>query len=151
MFGVEMRTCAPADQYAEAVGTGIEVGGEISADDIAKSLSQLKTDDVLGRKFLLYRRVCRSYSASRIHDACHEQGARLWRGTEVTGVSTDGTAWPLLPRHATIATRGVVNAAGAWAASDCEDGWHRSACVRYGVLLVPDERSVLSAQRADDH
>ncbi|MGZ4816639.1 MAG: NAD(P)/FAD-dependent oxidoreductase [Terriglobales bacterium] len=102
-------------QKQEAAGLKVE---KLSAEDIQKSFPLLKTDDVLGGNFCPTDGFVDPYSAmTGFMTKASEQGARLWRGTEVTGISLDcnGVAAVNTSRE-TIATRNVVNAAGAWAA-----------------------------------
>ena len=99
----------------EAAGLKVH---KLSAEDIRKSYPLLKTDDVLGGNFCPTDGFVDPYSAMvGFMTKASEQGARLWRGTEVTGISLDcnGVATVNTSRE-TIATRNVVNAAGAWAA-----------------------------------
>jgi sarcosine oxidase subunit beta len=102
-------------QKQEAAGLKVQ---KLSADDIRKTFPLLKTDDVLGGNFCPTDGFVDPYSAMvGFMTKASEQGAKLWRGTEVTGISLDcnGVAAVNTSRE-TIATRNVVNAAGAWAA-----------------------------------
>ena len=100
----------------EAAGLKVD---KLSADDIRKSFPLLNTDDVLGGNFCATDGFVDPYSAmvGFMTKAC-DQGARLWRGTDVTGITVDcnGVAAVNTSRES-IATRAVVNAAGPWAAS----------------------------------
>jgi sarcosine oxidase, subunit beta len=103
-------------QKQEAAGLKVE---KLSGDDIRKSFPLLKTDDVLGGNFCATDGFVDPNSAMvGFMTRASEQGAKLWRGTDVTGISLDcnGVAAVNTSRE-TIATRNVVNAAGAWAAS----------------------------------
>ena len=103
-------------QKQEAAELKVE---KLAADDIRKLYPLLKTDDVLGGNFCPTDGFVDPYSAMvGFMTKASEQGAKLWRGTNVIGVSTDcnGVAAVNTSRE-TIATRHVVNAAGAWAAS----------------------------------
>jgi sarcosine oxidase, subunit beta len=103
-------------QKQEAAGLHVE---KLSADDIRKTYPLLNTDDVLGGNFCPTDGFVDPYSAMvGFMTKAAEQGARLWRGTEVTGISLDcnGVAAVNTSRE-TIATRNLVNAAGAWATS----------------------------------
>jgi sarcosine oxidase, subunit beta len=98
---------------------GLTTVEKISVDEIAKRYPQLRTDDVLGGNFCSADGFVDPYSAMNGFMAkASENGARLWRGTEVTGINRDnqGVAGVQTSREA-ISTRKVVNAAGAWAAS----------------------------------
>jgi len=103
-------------QKQEAAGLKVE---KLSAEEIRKSYPLLRTDDVLGGNFCGTDGFVDPNSAMvGFMTKAAEQGAKLWRGTEVTGISIDcnGVAAVNTSRE-TIATRNVVNAAGAWAAS----------------------------------
>ncbi|HWR15546.1 MAG TPA: FAD-dependent oxidoreductase [Terriglobales bacterium] len=97
---------------------GLNTVEKLSADTIAKSFPLLRTDDVLGGNFCSTDGFVDPYSAmTGFMTRAAEQGAKLWRGTEVTGIASDcnGIASVLTSRD-TISTRTVINAAGAWAA-----------------------------------
>ena len=107
-----------ATNMQKQVEMGLRSVEKISADDIAKTYPLLKTDDVLGGNFCSTDGFVDPYSAMiGFMTRASEQGARLWRGTEVTGISADcnGVAAVVTSRDI-ISTRAVVNAAGAWAA-----------------------------------
>ncbi len=107
-----------ATNMEKQVALGLKTVQKISAEDIAKSYPKLKTDDILGGNFCSTDGFVDPYSAMiGFMTRATEQGARLWRGTEVTGISMDcnGVAAISTSRE-TISTRTVVNAAGAWAA-----------------------------------
>ncbi|HUN88225.1 MAG TPA: FAD-dependent oxidoreductase [Terriglobales bacterium] len=98
------------------VAAGLEVE-KLAVDDVRTSFPLLKTDDVLGGNFCQTDGFVDPNSAMvGFMTKASEQGAKLWRGTEVTGISVDcnGVAAVNTSRE-TIATRNVVNAAGAWA------------------------------------
>jgi len=98
------------------VAAGLEVE-KLAANDVRISFPLLKTDDVLGGNFCQTDGFVDPNSAMvGFMTKASEQGAKLWRGTDVTGISVDcnGVAAVNTSRE-TIATRNVVNAAGAWA------------------------------------
>jgi len=100
------------------VAMGLNTVRKISVEEIRELYPQLRTDDVLGGNFCSTDGFVDPYSAMiGFMTKASEQGARLWRGTEVTGIATDpdGVAAISTSRE-TIATRKIVNAAGAWAA-----------------------------------
>jgi sarcosine oxidase subunit beta len=106
-----------ATNMQKQIELGLKSVEKIAAEDIAKTYPQLRTDDVLGGNFCSTDGFVDPYSAMiGFMTRAMEQGARLWRGTEVTGISTDcnGVAAVATSRE-TIATRVVINAAGAWA------------------------------------
>ena len=102
-------------EQQEKAGLRVE---KLSGEEIRKAYPLLKTDDVLGGNFCATDGFVDPYSAMiGFMTKASEQGARLWRGTEVNGISVDcnGVAAVNTSRE-TIATRALVNAAGAWAA-----------------------------------
>src|SRR5947209_16764058 len=90
----------------------------VEAEEIIRMLSQLRSDDVLGGAFCSTDGFVDPYSVMTGFIArAIEQGAKLWKNTEVTGIFTDqhGVAG-VETSKGLVATRIVVNAAGAWAA-----------------------------------
>jgi sarcosine oxidase subunit beta len=107
-----------ATNMEKQVAMGLNTVRKIAVEEIRELYPQLRTDDVLGGNFCSTDGFVDPYSAmTGFMTKASEQGARLWRGTEVTGIATDpdGIASVSTSRE-TIATRKVVNAAGAWAA-----------------------------------
>jgi sarcosine oxidase subunit beta len=94
----------------------------VSPEEIQAIVPQLRTDDILGGTF------CPTDGFVDPHSVmmgfmlnARERGARLWLDTQVTGieVENDQIAGVETPRGR-VATRVVVNAAGAWAAGVAE-------------------------------
>lgn len=107
-----------ATNIQKQVELGLKTVKQLSTEDIAKAFPMLRTDDVLGGNFCSTDGFVDPYSAMiGFMTRAIEQGARLWRGTEVTGISSDcnGVAAIATSREV-ISTRTVINAAGAWAA-----------------------------------
>ncbi len=107
-----------ATNMEKQVAMGLSTVRKIAVEEIRELYPQLRTDDVLGGNFCSTDGFVDPYSAmTGFMTKASEQGARLWRGTEVTGISTDpnGVAAVGTSRD-TISTRKIVNAAGAWAA-----------------------------------
>lgn len=100
----------------EAAGLKVE---KLSAEEIRKAYPLLRTDDVLGGNFCATDGFVDPYSAMIGFMAkASEQGAKLWRGCEVTGIDVQmGGVSGVHTSRGLIATRKVVNAAGAWASS----------------------------------
>jgi sarcosine oxidase subunit beta len=100
----------------EAAGLKVE---KLSGEDIRKAYPLLKTDDVVGGNFCATDGFVDPYSAMTGFMAkASEQGAKLWKGCEVTGIEVQmGGVSAVHTSRELIATRKVVNAAGAWAAS----------------------------------
>jgi len=90
----------------------------LSHDEIVSIVPQLRADDVLGGSFCPTDGFVDPYSVmvGFTTRAC-EQGATLWRSTEVTAIHHNGTGITgVETTRAPVSTRVVVNAAGAWAA-----------------------------------
>jgi sarcosine oxidase subunit beta len=90
----------------------------LAPDDIRKILPQLRSDDIVGGSlcstdgFVDPDSVMTGFMARAI-----DRGAELWRGTEVTGISTDhATVSGVLTAQGGVSAPVVVNAAGPWAA-----------------------------------
>lgn len=97
---------------------GLKSAQLIDAEYIVKMLPQLRSDDILGGSFCSTDGFVDPYSAmTGFMTKAIEQGATLWKNTGVTAISADqrGMAGVTTTRGE-IATRIVVNAAGAWAA-----------------------------------
>ncbi len=96
---------------------GLTTVEKLSAGEIARRYPQLRTDDVLGGNFCSTDGFVDPYSAMTGFMArASEQGAKLWRGTEVTGIDHDRSGITAVhTSRETVSTRTVVNAAGAWA------------------------------------
>jgi sarcosine oxidase, subunit beta len=93
----------------------------LSADDIRKVLPQLRSDDIIGGSlcptdgFVDPESVMTGFMTRAI-----ERGAKLWRGTEITGISTgrsSAVVTGVLTTNGDVSTPIVVNAAGPWAAA----------------------------------
>jgi sarcosine oxidase subunit beta len=130
-----------ATNMEKQVMMGLKTVEKISTADIARLYPQLRTDDVLGGNFCSTDGFVDPYSAmTGFMTRATEQGARLWRGTEVTGISLDcnGVAAVNTSRE-TIATRNVVNAAGPWAAQIAKMVGIDLPVVPLRRMLVPTE------------
>lgn len=104
--------------YEMQARLGLKDAKLLSADEIATSFPQLRTDDIVGGAFCASDGFVDPYSAMMgfISWAC-DHGAELWKNTEVTAVERDekGIAGVETTRG-TVKTRIVVNCAGPWAA-----------------------------------
>ncbi len=97
---------------------GVKDARMLSHGEIAAMFPQMRTDDIVGGSFCATDGFVDPYSAMNGLTAwAVEHGVRLWRSTEVTAIDVDerGVAGVQTTRGA-VATRVVVNAAGAWAA-----------------------------------
>lgn len=98
---------------------GLSQAREVSRDDIVAMVPQLRADDILGGSFCPTDGFVDPYSVmvGFTTRAC-EQGAKLWRSTEVTAIHRDSSGVTgVETSRGPVSTRVVVNAAGAWAAS----------------------------------
>jgi sarcosine oxidase, subunit beta len=128
------------------VELGLKSVEKVTAEDVAKTYPKLRTDDVLGGNFCSTDGFVDPYSAMiGFMTKASEQGARLWRGTEVTGISVDcnGVAAISTSRD-TIVTRNVVNAAGAWAAQIAK-------MVNINLPVVPLRRMLVPTEPFDEY
>jgi sarcosine oxidase subunit beta len=101
-------------QLAEGL-TNVELVG---ADEIARRVPGLRTDDVTGGSFcqtdgfIAPLKVLGGFTGSAM-----KRGVRVWTKTEVTGIESEGgRVSEVQTTRGRISTRAVVNAAGAWAA-----------------------------------
>lgn len=97
---------------------GLKTAFMMSTAEIATKFPLLRTDDVLGGAFCTSDGFVDPYSAmiGFMTNAC-ERGARLWKHAEVVAIHRDDTGvCEVETTRGSIATRKVVNAAGAWAA-----------------------------------
>jgi sarcosine oxidase subunit beta len=100
-------------------GLGLTTASMLSNNEISTQFPQLRTDDVLGGAFCSTDGFVDPYSAmiGFISSACNN-GARLWKNAEVTAIAQDAHGvCTVETRSGTVATRTVVNAAGAWSAA----------------------------------
>jgi sarcosine oxidase, subunit beta len=94
----------------------------VSPKEIQAIVPQLRTDDILGGTF------CPTDGFVDPHSVmmgfmlnARERGARLWLDTHVTGIEVENDQIAgVLTSRGRVATRVVVNAAGAWAAGVAE-------------------------------
>src|SRR5436309_1319844 len=69
---------------------GLKTARMIEAEEIIRMLPQLRADDVLGGSFCSTDGFVDPYSVMTGFMSCAtEQGAKIWKNTEVTGISTD--------------------------------------------------------------
>lgn len=97
---------------------GLKTAFMMSTAEIATKFPLLRTDDVLGGAFCTSDGFVDPYSAmiGFMTNAC-ERGARLWKHAEVVAIHRDAAGvCEVETTRGSIATRKVVNAAGAWAA-----------------------------------
>ncbi|MFZ0704762.1 MAG: FAD-binding oxidoreductase, partial [Candidatus Korobacteraceae bacterium] len=90
--------------------------GMVTRDEIVERVPQLRSDDILGGSFCSTDGFVDPNSVMvGFTTVAHERGAKLWRSTEVTAIRRDGSGFEVETARATVSTKTVVNAAGAWA------------------------------------
>jgi sarcosine oxidase subunit beta len=106
------------DNFERQEKLGLKTARLLPADEIRAMLPQLRSDDILGGSFCSTDGFVDPYSAMNGFMAgATEQGATLWKQAEVTAITRDQCgAFTVTTTRGPVATRTVVNAAGAWAA-----------------------------------
>jgi sarcosine oxidase subunit beta len=119
--------CATSDRhmaylrtnFSQQVKMGLKDVRLVAGDEIRKLFPQLRADDIVGGSFCSSDGFVDPYSAMNgfIACACERGGATVWKNTTVTGIAIDGTGIASVETtRGRVATRKVVNCAGAWAA-----------------------------------
>lgn len=105
--------------YEKQIALGLKDVRLIAADEIRSMFPQLRSDDIVGGSFCSTDGFVDPYSAMNgFMSWAADHGATLWKNTQVTGIGRDGLGVTNLETtRGSVATRKVVNAAGAWAAS----------------------------------
>jgi sarcosine oxidase subunit beta len=123
--------CATTEKHLEYLRTnrerqlalGLKNVEEVSADDIARFVPQLRVNDILGGTYCPTDGFVDPHSVMMgFMLKARERGARLWLNTEVTEIETEstGSGKSIKGVNTTsgfVSTRAVVNAAGPWAAA----------------------------------
>jgi glycine/D-amino acid oxidase-like deaminating enzyme len=104
--------------YSRQVEGGVKGVEMLSTEDVRRMVPQLRSDDVVGASFCSSDGFVDPYSVMVGFTArARERGARLSLGTEVTGIEVEaGRVSGVITSRGRVATRTIVNAAGAWAA-----------------------------------
>jgi sarcosine oxidase, subunit beta len=119
--------CATSDQQMQYLRRnhetqkrlGLKDARLLGTDEIRSLYPQLRSDDIVGGSFCSSDGFIDPYSAMTgfMSWAC-DHGAELWKNCEVTGIELDSTGVSAVhSSRGTVATRTVVNCAGAWAAA----------------------------------
>jgi sarcosine oxidase subunit beta len=103
--------------YEKQVALGLKDVRLISADEIRVMFPQLRADDIVGGSFCATDGFVDPYSAAvGFMAAAVDHGAKLLKNSPVLGIQTDSSGLRAVETASgAIATRKVVNAAGAWA------------------------------------
>ncbi|HLG17093.1 MAG TPA: FAD-binding oxidoreductase [Blastocatellia bacterium] len=104
--------------HAQQAALGLEGARIISAAEVREMVPQLRSDDVIGGSFCPTDGFVDPYSVMTGFTArARERGVRLWLNAAVTGLEVEsGRVSGVITSRGRVATRAVVNAAGAWAA-----------------------------------
>ena len=119
--------CATSDRhmaylrtnFSQQVNMGLKNVRLLAGDEIRDRFPQLRADDIVGGSFCSSDGFVDPYSAMNgfIACACERGGATVWKNTTVTGIENDGAGIASVETtRGRVATRKVVNCAGAWAA-----------------------------------
>jgi sarcosine oxidase subunit beta len=97
---------------------GLKSVQQLTPEDVIRMVPQLRADDIVGGSFCSTDGFVDPYSVMKgFMLRASERGARLWRNVQVTGIEVDGSGVTgVRTTRGNVATRTVVNAAGAWAA-----------------------------------
>ena len=106
------------DNFERQKKLGLTTARLLAADEIRALLPQLRSDDILGGSFCSTDGFVDPYSVMNgFMASALEHGATLWKKTEVTGITRNSQdVFTVETSRSPVATRVVVNAAGAWAA-----------------------------------
>lgn len=104
--------------FEKQAAAGLTTASLVSREDIVKMVPQLRSDDIIGGSFCSTDGFVDPYSVmTGFTLRAVDQGAQLIRDAEVTGLSLDAKGVvSVQTAQGSIATRTVVNAAGAWSA-----------------------------------
>ncbi len=104
--------------YQRQVALGLKTVRLVSRDEISGMVPQLRCDDVIGGSFCSTDGFVDPYSVMNGFTArAVSQGARVVRDATVTAIDVDASVVKAVQTtQGTVATRTVVNAAGAWSA-----------------------------------
>lgn len=121
--------------------TGLTNVELLAPEDVVKFFPLLRADDIVGGSYCPTDGFVDPHSVmTGFMNAALRDGARLWRGVEVTGVTVDarGVAG-VQTTTGSVATRTVVNAAGPWAAEVARMAGIELPVVPLRRMLVPTE------------
>jgi sarcosine oxidase, subunit beta len=104
--------------FEKQVAMGLKDVRMVSAEKIRNLYPQLRSDDIVGGSFCPTDGFVDPYSAMiGFMSWAGDHGAKLWKNATVTAIQCDsGGVARVDTSKGTVATRIVVNAAGAWAA-----------------------------------
>jgi sarcosine oxidase, subunit beta len=102
--------------YEKQVALGLKDVRLIAAQEIRNTFPQLRSDDIVGGSFCSSDGFVDPYSAMiGFMTWAADHGAQLWKNSEVTAIGCDAHGISQVETsRGTVATRNVVNCAGAW-------------------------------------
>jgi len=105
--------------FTRQLETGLTNVRLVSGDEIRGLFPQLRADDMIGGSFCSTDGFVDPYSTMNGFMAwATDHGATIWKSTVVTGLARDPSGIASIETtRGSVATRKVVNCAGAWAAS----------------------------------
>ncbi len=127
--------------FARQQALGLKDIQWLQPDDIRKVLPQLRSNDIIGGTFCPTDGFVDPNSVMTGFMArAAEQGARLWRGVEVTGIDVErGEIAGVQTTNGSVSTRTIVNAAGPWAAGVARIAGAELPIEPLRRMLVPTE------------
>jgi sarcosine oxidase, subunit beta len=141
-----MATTEPHLDYlrtnlAQQTALGLKGAEMLQPSDVAKILPQMRADDIIGGSFCPTDGFVDPNSVmAGFMGRAVEQGARLWRATEATGIDVEsGEITGVKTNKGPVATRTVVNAAGPWAAGVARLAGEELPVEPLRRMLVPTE------------
>jgi len=141
--------CATSEKYMAYLSTnhetqvrlGVKDARLISAEEIASTFPQLRSDDIVGGAFCSSDGFVDPYSAMNGFMACAiERAAEIWKNAVVTGIQRDAHGiTEIETSKGPISARVAVNCAGAWAAEIAEMAGVNLPVEPLRRMLVPTE------------
>ena len=127
--------------FARQQALGLKNIQWLQPDDIRKVLPRLRSDDIIGGTFCPTDGFVDPNSVMTGFMArASEQGATLWRGTEVTGIDVQhAEVAGVKTTKGSVSTRTIVNAAGPWAAGVAQMAGAELPIEPLRRMLVPTE------------
>jgi sarcosine oxidase subunit beta len=127
--------------YGRQVAAGLTTASLVSRDEIVAMVPQLRSDDIIGGSFCSTDGFVDPYSVmTGFTLRAMDQGAQLIRDAQVTGISLDAKGVASVETtQGSIATRTVVNAAGAWSAEIAKKAGIDLPVEPLRRMLVPTE------------
>ena len=103
--------------YEKQVALGLKNVRLVTGDEIRSEFPLLRADDIIGGSFCSTDGFVDPNSAMvGFMTWASDHGAKLWKNTTVTGISTRNGTFEVSTTRDTVSTPIVVNCAGAWAA-----------------------------------